>query len=164
MIGLALAALLGAPFIVPLFSPWSRINCREFELDLVSGRERVTRYLYGVPVHRELRGTAASDALGAAVSDHDEAEWVRTNTFGPFTRHSPHYVYHSASHQVKMLELVWDEFGYDADGRRETAQELLSRFRSTGSDSAGDDYIQELTKIGEQGAGGQPATTPRVED
>ena len=157
VIGLALMAFLGVPFIVPLFSPWSRINCREFELDLVSGQQRVTRYLYGIPVHRELRETAASDALGAEVSDVDEAQWVRTSTFGPFTRHSPHYVYHSASHQVKMLELVWDEFGYDADGRRETAQELLSRFRSTGSDSVGDDYIQELTKIGEQAVVGNPA-------
>ena len=164
MIRIALAALLAAPFIVPLFSPWSRINCREFELDLVSGRERVTRYLYGVPVQRELRDTAASDALGAAVSDLDEAQWVNTNTFGPFTRHSPHYIYHSASHQVKMLELIWDEFGYDAEGRRETAHELLSRFRSTGSDSVGDDYIQELTEIGEQGVGEQPATPQRVRD
>ena len=106
MIGLALVALLGAPFIVPLFSPWSRVNCREFELDLVSGQQRGPRYLYGIPVHRELRATAASDALGADVSDVDEAQWVRTSTFGPFTRHSPHYVYHSASYLVKRLELV----------------------------------------------------------
>ena len=68
MIGLALVALLGAPFIVPLFSPWSRVNCREFELDLVSGQQRVPRYLYGIPVHRELRATAASDALCSAVT------------------------------------------------------------------------------------------------
>ena len=151
-IRIALAAILAAPFIVPLFSPWSRINCREFELDLISGRERVTRYFYGIPVDRELTDTAASYALGVSASYLDEAQWVRTNTFGPFTRHSPHHVYHAASHQVKMLELVWEEFGYDAAKKRETAKELLNLLRSTGSDAIGDDFVRGLTRIGEQAA------------
>ncbi len=42
LIVIAVLVLLGMPLIVTIFSPWSRIHCRVFELDLVSGQQRVT--------------------------------------------------------------------------------------------------------------------------
>lgn len=143
------ATLLGAPFIVPLFSPWSPINCREFELDLVSGQQRVTRYVYWIPLKREIRDTPASLAQGNATSDPGDREWVRTDTFGPYSQHSPHYAYHSAPHQIRMLELVWDEFDFDAEARRTTAHELLRRLKSSRSDWIGNDYLRELKELGD---------------
>ncbi|MEP4079033.1 hypothetical protein [Haloferula sp.] len=150
------AILLSLPFIVPLFSPWSHINCREFELDLASGQQRMTRYLYWIPVRSEIDDTPASLALGESTVAGAGPSWVRTSTFGPFTRHSPHYRYHSAYYQIRMLDLVWEEFGFGADGRRATAAELLRRLRIDGSDSPGSDYLNELRKSGEQGSGGDP--------
>jgi hypothetical protein len=40
-------------------------------------------------------------------------EWVRANTVGPPTQHSPHNTYPAAPHQLEILKLIWDEFGFD---------------------------------------------------
>ena len=146
---IGLTALIGLPFIVPLFSPWSRINCREYELSLVSGKQRVTQYIYWVPFSQKTKDTAVSLALESLKLGEGDLSWVRTGTFGPFTEQSPHYPFHSVSHQIKMLELVWEKLDLDEAGRRDTAKELLNRLKSSGSDSIGHEYLRELTMIGE---------------
>ena len=147
---IGVAVLLGAPFAVPIFSPWSGINCRQYEIDIVSGQRRVSHFIYWIPIHRSISDTVVSTTLGEPPVRIDP-QWRRTSTFGPFVNNSPHYVFHSAYHQTKMLELIWDEFVFDHSARRESAQELLSRWSSSNSDSSGDDYLSELTIIGEQG-------------
>lgn len=150
IISIGVATLFGAPFIVPVFSPWSRINCKEYEIDLVGGQQRESRFFYWIPVHRRIEDTALSSALGEPPSDLGDPQWVHTNTFGPFTNRSPHHIFHSASHQILMLEGVWNRFAFDTKDRSKSSQELLNRWRSAGSDSIGDDYLNELTRNEEQ--------------
>jgi len=149
IIVIGIAVLLGTPFVVPIFSPWSRINCRQYEIDIVSGQRRVTRFIYWIPFRRSISDTVVSSTLGAPPV-RIEPQWRLTSTFGPFIHHSPHYAFHSAYQQIKMLELIWDDFSFDYSARRESAKELLGRWGSSNSDSAGGDYINELTEISEQ--------------
>jgi len=76
--------------------------------------------------------------------------WEYVNAFGPYVRHSPHYIYHSAFNQIRQLQLIWTEFEFDAMKRRKSAQGLLREWQTTGSDSSADDYLQEQSKIAEQ--------------
>ena len=148
-----LLALLGivflAPFVVPVFSSWSRINCREQEVDVLSGRRRDTRYIYWVPVSREVTNTPLSEALSSEFLKTALPRWEPVNSFGPYNRHSPHYIYHEAFSQIRELQLIWTEFEFDAPKRRESAQGLLREWQTAGGDSSADDYLREQGKIAE---------------
>jgi hypothetical protein len=138
---LTASAVLGIPFVVPFFSPWSAINCRVQEIDLRSGLQRNTTYFYWLPVHRKIRDTSVSLAIGNPPSARGDSHWVRVNTFGPYARNSPHHTYHSALHQTRTLAGLWEEFELDPAARQETARRLLHEWQSSGSDSSADDYL-----------------------
>ena len=144
------AVLFGAPFVVPMFSLWSRINCREQEVDVLSGLRRDTRYIYWVPVSREVTDTPLSVARSNMPPMMIEPQWETVNTFGPYTPHSPHYIYHSAFSQIGKLQLLWTEFEFDVVKRRDSAQGLLGEWQTIHSDSSADDYIQMQMKTAEQ--------------
>lgn len=146
MARLGVVTLLGAPFLVPLFSPWSRINCRQQEIDLRSGLQRNTFFLYWIPIHRRIRDTGLSLELPPAEQKPGQHHWVPVNTFGPYVRNSPHYAYHSALHQVELLAMIWDDLHLDPTQRRETAGKLLHQWQTTGSDSSADGYLSKLTE------------------
>jgi len=154
LILLGFAVLLGAPFVVPMFSLWSRINCREQEVDVLSGLRRDTRYIYWVPVSRKVTDTPLSAARSNVSSTTIEPQWESVNTFGPYTRHSPHYIYHAAFSQIGQLELLWTEFEFDVVKRRDSAQGLLREWQTTHSDSSADAYIQQQMKTAEQAVHG----------
>jgi hypothetical protein len=122
---LGIVVLLIAPFVVPVFSQYSRINCRQQEVDVLSGFRRDTRYIYWVPVNRTISETPLSGALAGCSRPTSKHQWEYVYTFGPYTRHSPHYIYHSAFSQIRQLQLIWNEFEFDAVERRESAQGLL---------------------------------------
>jgi hypothetical protein len=160
LIFLGFAVLLGAPFAVPMFSLWSRINCREQEVDVHSGLRRDTRYIYWIPVSRKVTDTPLSAARSNVSSTRIEPQWESVNTFGPYTRHSPHYIYHAAFSQIRQLELLWTEFEFDVVKRRDSARGLRREWQTTHSDSSADAYIQQQMKTAEQAGTGQPATRP----
>ncbi len=145
-----ITGLICAPFVVPLFSPWSRINCQEFEIDLVSGRKRVSRFFYGIPVRREIEDTQLSLAIRLAEESHQKARWEPVSTFGPYVHHSPHYVYHSATGQIRQLGMIWDFFEFDSAQRQATGMGLLHEWRSTGSDRTARAYLARVDKDAEQ--------------
>ena len=150
LILLGIVVFLSAPFVVTMFSPWSRINCRQQEVDVLSGLRRDTRYIYWVPVSRNVTNTHLSDALSGEAPTTNVPRWEFVNAFGPYTRHSPHYIYHAAFNQIWQLQLIWTEFEFDAVKRRESAQGLLREWQTTGTDSSADDYLHEQMKIAEQ--------------
>lgn len=146
----AAAVLACAPFVVPIFSPWSRINCREYEIDILSGRKRISRYLYGIPVQRRIEHTIISLQLPMLVSPGRTPRWQPVNTFGPYVRHSPHYIYHSATFQIRELGLIWDYHEFDTARRQSSARALLHEWQTTGSDTSADSYLIRLANEAEQ--------------
>jgi hypothetical protein len=136
-----MAVLAGMPLLLPLISPWTRVNCRDVEIDVNSGRKRISRYLYGVAVSREISETPLSSA--ALVPDSPE-HWVLVSRFGPYGGHSPHYVYHSATAQIKRLAMIWDLYDVDPSTRQSTGKGLLREWLDTGSDSSADDYLKRI--------------------
>jgi hypothetical protein len=147
---LGIVCLLLAPFVVPLFSLWSCINCREQEIDVLSGLRRDTRYIYWIPISRKISGTAISKELSVDQSTKRSHQWEQVNTLGPYTRHSPHYIYHAALTQIAVLQLIWDEWEIGVTARQASAQGLLREWQTSGSDSSADDYLQKQMKIAEQ--------------
>jgi hypothetical protein len=121
---------------------------------VLSGLRRDTRYIYWIPVSRKVTDTSLSCALSNGSSTMNEPQWESVNTFGPYTRHSPHYIYHAAFSQIGQLELLWTEFGFDVVKRRESAQGLLREWQTTLSDSSGGDYIKDQMKTAEQAVSG----------
>ena len=150
---LVVAAFIGAPFLVPLLIPWSGINCRVSEIDLLTGERRASRLLYWVPIYRRISATPVSSVLGTSNVGLGR-DWRRVGTSTLFVSHSPHYSFHSAYQQPRRFELIWEEVEFSEEARRESAQELLERWRLDDSDSAGDDYLNELMEQGEQASDG----------
>ena len=149
---LGIVCLFLAPIVAPIFSPWSRINCREQEIDVLSGLRQDTRFIYWLPVSQKVSGTSLSKALSVNESEARDRRWNHVNSFGPYTRHSPHYIYHSAFSQIRNLEMIWDMFEVDAAERAATAKGLLREWQTTGTDSSADAYLQEIMKTAEQDA------------
>lgn len=146
---LGMIALLLAPFIIPLFLPWSRINCREQEVDILTGLTKHTRYLYWIPITSNVRNSPVSDAIFKSPPANHTPQWKSANTFGPYTQHSPHYIYHSAISQMRNLQLIWEMYEFDPEKRKESALGLLHEWQKTGNDSSADDYLQKLMEINE---------------
>jgi hypothetical protein len=142
--GTAILLLAASPMVVPVFSPWSGINRRVQEIDVISGRLRETRSLFWIPIKRKITTTRLSEAVAGDPRAAGVPRWELVNTFGPYTRHSPHHIYHSAISQVQMLGMVWEEYEFDAGRRRSTALGLLGAWRKGASDSKADEYLRVL--------------------
>ena len=143
---LAMVLFVGIAYAVPMFSPWSRINCEEQEIDINSGRMRTTRYFYWIPILRQVGDTGLSRQLGNSIPINQDAQWHRVIACGPFTSHSPHYAFHSAFYQARMLELIWDEYEIAPIKRMESARELLKQWQLNGSDRGGNSYLSKITE------------------
>ena len=138
-----MAVLVGLPLLLPLIQPWTFINCRDVEIDVNSGRKRISRYLYGITVGREISETS----LSSEVSDPGSPDhWVLVSRFGPYGGHSPHYVYHSAIAQIKQLAAIWDIYDLDAHYRQTTGRGLLREWQTTGSDASADSYLRRISE------------------
>jgi hypothetical protein len=130
-------------FLPGLVAPWSRLNNEEHELDLCCGRVRVTRHFLWVQVGQEMLETPLSQAL-AGESAGGGPQWVRVNTFQPWVRTSPNYLYHGAVWYANATRIHWDMYKCDPAARAKISRQLLRVLREAGSDSAGSDYLRLL--------------------
>ncbi len=78
---LGVFGLFGAPFVVPIFRDWSRINCLEQRVDVSTGLARETRYLYWIPFKQTINNTALSGALSNDSPMTRAHRWEPVNTF-----------------------------------------------------------------------------------
>ena len=141
---IVLALLVALPFIVPLFSSWSRINVTESEIDLLSGRVRRTVYLYWLNVGESYYDTPLSKELHNGQLCNSEGTWVPYGSSGIYVKHSPHYAYHGALFQAKQLEMIWVMNETETSQRKKQGSELLGLWRSNNSDEEGGDYIRNI--------------------
>lgn len=135
----AIVLAVGLPLAVPFFEPWSRINCRTQEIDLLTGQSRSQRVVWFAVVNESIEDTWMSRTLGHEGRRHHEPrEWRKVNTFTPWQRHSPHHAYHGALHQMKQVELQleiageFDEPPISDEEQRELARQMLEAWRTSG--------------------------------
>ncbi len=137
------------PFIVPIFSPWSEINCRHEEINIKTGQARYSRYIWFICVSERVEETFISKLLnGERVEKGDIEEWQKVNTrslFGP----SPHYRFHAAYFQIGQLETLSSmKKMIDGEGfKKEDAVIWLNKWQTSGDDFG---LTKTLTALGEQ--------------
>ncbi len=129
------------------FFPWSPINCTHHDVDIHSGRVRLTRYLFWLPVHESVKDSALTKALRPEDLAAVTPEWHHAVTLSPGPGHSPHYIYHSAIAQVRQLELVWSLAEFTPDARRASAKRILQLWQETGGDGGVKPYLWELEDL-----------------
>jgi hypothetical protein len=134
-------------FVVPFFCPWSELNCRHEEVDINSGRLRVTQYLLFCKISERVEDTALTNALPAKLLISAKPEWHYVNTFSPGVHYSPHYMFHGAIYQIGELSLIWNMYELPEPVRQKTALQVLSLWQYERSDSMAGDYIGKLAEM-----------------
>lgn len=161
LIGLPLGALLLAPFVVPLFFPWSEINCRHEYINIKTGQARYARYFWFIKVSDRVTDTPLSLALdGETVDVADIKAWHCVNTLSPGLGHSPHYAFHGAFYYINRLETIESAITLTPQRKREVARSILTDWQLAGSDSGTKEYITALYEEACSKDGGRPASLP----
>ncbi len=149
---LIIVVLLGAcvillPFVVPVFAPWSAINCSHQDINIKTGQARFSRYIWYICVHEEVVDTPLSIALqGKEVNVADIEPWHRANTFFPGVHHSPHYCFHAALNQAKYAGDIFELTNATPDRKREIAETILKLWQQNGSYFEAGKYLSGLEK------------------
>lgn len=143
------AFLFSAPLLLSVFGcfPWSLINCWHNEIDIHSGRVRYTRYLAFFQIAERIDETALSRALQPEDFEFAEPHWRKAETFSPRIRHSPHYRYHSAIHQIKQLEIIWELGEFSDAEKRSSAKRVLELWQQGEGDHPASLFYKPHGKI-----------------
>jgi hypothetical protein len=65
-------------------------------------------------------------------------------TLSPGLRHSPHYAFHGAIHQIRELEFCWQSGKMTPAARKETARNVLRLWQQNLNYMRATDYIQAV--------------------
>ena len=131
-----IAALGGAPFVVPLFNPWSRINCKDQEIDWICYRMRMTRYIYWIPFHGAIENSIISRELSLTQypvvtprKAHAHVhQWDTLRTFSQYMKSPLHHVSYAAFHKSRN----WDGSGKPINLTRPKGKRRLSNSSQQG--------------------------------
>jgi hypothetical protein len=129
------------------------VNCSEAEIDIAGGRIRHTRYLLWVPISQVVVDSALTKALPPDDKVGLPADWHPVVTLSPGLRHSPHYRFHGAFSDIRILEFSWECGTMTPEARRASAQQVLRLWQEDGSDLRARRYIQliwERVQVAEQ--------------
>lgn len=142
-----LSIIVSALTVLLLFSglfQWSPLNCWHEEVDINTGRIRHTRYLLFCRIGDRMEDTWLSRL---ANKPNNTPDWRRVNTYSPGLHHSPHYQYHGAIHQIKVLEQADAVVPFDPSARRKVADTLLTLWQTTGSYLDDDEFVERVSQI-----------------
>lgn len=144
-------------FVVRFIDPWSEICCTHQEINIRTGQARYSRYIWYVKVFESVEDTAVSAALGDEPDVPELGPWHRANTFSPFVNHSPHYIYHAALHQARVLGQIFEVFKPSEEEKAAMARGLLKNWQEAQSDSDAGEYLQQLWERLEAGRKPEPS-------
>lgn len=142
-----IALALGLGIALSGLFTWSRLNCWDEEIDILSGRMRYTRYLFYCRVSERVASTELSEALRPTDFDPDAPKWRKVNTFSPGVHHSPHYAYHAASAQTRTLVMYWRMGQFTPAARRESALRLLADYQRGKGYFVAEPYLRQLSDL-----------------
>jgi hypothetical protein len=143
--GIVALGVLLPPVAVPLFAPWSEINCRHADINIKTGQVRHTRSLWFVTVSERVEDTPLSLALhGETVDAADIEAWQRDTaiSFLPWVRHSPHYVFHGAVGKAYEVETSRTLRDLEPGRRKDVARSILVAWQTTGHSEFTDEAIR----------------------
>jgi hypothetical protein len=145
---LSVAAIGAAGVGLLSFPPTSTfIFHRQQDINIKTGQARYSRYILTVKVSEVLEDTPFSVALGGQTIDVAPIQaWHPVNTFPIGWHHSLHYVFHGALSQGTKMTLMSEVYHLTPAQRTEMAREVLTRWQTTGGDSAAEKYLQEVGK------------------
>lgn len=126
--------------ITGVMYPWSELNCRHQDVDINTGRIRETRYLLNVKLWERTKDSWITTALSPEVVRTAGPDWKRVNTFSPGTHHSPHYTYHGAISQIRLIEEAWQQMPFTKEAQRQVAETLLKLWQKNKGYWAAEDY------------------------
>jgi len=132
LLAIVVLVLVLPPMVVPLFVPWSAINCRSEDINITTGRGRSTRQIWYITISEDEFDTPLSVALkGELVRVADVMPWRRVNTFSPGIHHSPHYRFHAALWLANSFGRIVADSNMPEEKRRELARAVLSSWQRT---------------------------------
>jgi hypothetical protein len=129
------------------FFPWSPLNCTHHDVDIHSGRVRLTRYIFWLRVQESVEDSALTKALRPEDFSAPAPEWHHAVTLSPGLGHSPHYIFHSAIAQIRHLELAWSLAEFTPTARRASAKRILQLWQQTGGDDGAKPYLRALGNL-----------------
>lgn len=141
-----LPVFLLAVVVIPFFIPWSPLHCWHEEVDITTGRIRRQWILLFVTVAESIEGTPLSEVVLRGQPSAGTPQWHRINTFSPGTHYSPHYRYHGAGSQMRLLAELWQlppPRNFPQELKEATARHVLALWQEGSCFRAGD-YIAEL--------------------
>jgi hypothetical protein len=145
ILAIMLGILFLAPFIVPVFIPWSAINCKCHEINIKTGQVRYSRCLWYITISEKVEDTTLSRAMrGNSIDVADIQPWQRVNTFSPFMDYSPHYIFHSAISQISIIDQFTSMGKFTPEQKQEIAEEILTAWQKSGSDDGAEKIISRL--------------------
>lgn len=145
-------------------NPWSRLYNEKQELDLYSGRARITWHRLYVQTGQEIRETALSQSLGASGERPSDEKWVTVNIFGFGVNISPNFAYHGAFAEINGLTQYWEVYNFDEAARAKIARQLLTVYREGGFYFGANELFAWLEQWSASRPMGQPTTAKDVPD
>ena len=90
-------------------------------VDITSGKIKIEKNLFQIPIYIRVKETSVSKLLKNA----SKPKWRIANSFGLFAKNSPHYDYHSAIAQIIELEAIWDFHNFSHERKVSSAKKLI---------------------------------------
>ena len=140
LVVLLLLALFVGPFLFP--SVW--LNCHVVEMDITSGRERVTQYLLLIPFSSQ-RETAGSRLYRELVGEPREPVWKTVYYTTPAIRTHP--AHHGSSYVLETLVEALDRPGVTREARKEAIVTLFRLLQEADGDFPAKQYSRSVAEV-----------------
>ncbi|MEM7164426.1 MAG: hypothetical protein AAF581_03125 [Planctomycetota bacterium] len=139
-----IAILVVLPLIVPIYVPWSAINCRYEDVNIVSGHARYSRSWWYIVVSERIEETALSTALNSSLPD--PSAWRRANLFDGRRPNSPHYRFHSALSQIQEFDMLTWAGNLDSQEKQKLAKQIIAAWQRHNGDAGANPIFSQLTR------------------
>lgn len=116
------------PFVFPILTPPSKLNCKTEEINIKTGQFRFRKYIYFVKYSERIEDSVISRYIDEPVEFRDIEMWWTINTFGPFRRVSPYHVFHTKVWGDIKLSSIHDKKN-TVEEKREIALRLLKNWQ-----------------------------------
>jgi hypothetical protein len=116
------------------------------DIDINSGRVRRQRYLVGLCIHESIEPSTLTRLVEGELGEKP-ADWRRVTMYSSRVRVSPHYLYHGAVNQIRVLESIWDFRTFTPAAKRQAARDVLLLWQRGEGYWPVDYYLSELESI-----------------
>lgn len=122
---------------------WPQLACRFEDVDIITGRIRVTRYLLYCNISEKIEDSILTQTIGQ-FPDGLQPDWRHVNTFLPWRNYSPHHSYHGAISQIRGVEIIWQAYPFSDEAKKHVARTILYRWQSDRSYFRAERYIDDV--------------------